>query len=260
MVAALPCNARPPQTAGPSVRLHVVMGRPIVDQVFINGQGPYRFLLDTGAQTNQLQAALAQKLGLQPLFRAALDTAAGTTDVKRGGRADRVSLGAAEAINQTFLFTELDAVRVLSPGIQGVLGQEFLSHFDYLLDFGNRRLTFGEAPPEGLKMETRIIDGRPAIKTSEGDLVLDSGTDAAILRRGGTGEIGTIRTASGFAAVRTFRNLVIRIGDRGYRPAMTLFAPESPLEEDGQLPACVFRELYISSSGHYVVLGTERER
>jgi hypothetical protein len=234
------------------------MGRPIVDQVFINGQGPYRFLLDTGAQTNQLQAALARKLSLQPSFRAALDTTAGTTLVKRGGTVSRVSLGAATAINQKFLFTELEAVRMLSPGIQGVIGQEFLSHFDYLLDFGNRRLTFGEAAPEGLKMETRVIDGRPAIKTSEGELVLDSGTDAAILQRGGFGEEGTIRTASGSAAVRVLGNLRIRIGGREYRPEMTLFAPQSLLEGDGELPACMFRELYISSSGHYVVLGTRR--
>jgi len=252
MAPVLPCNARSPQS-GASVRLAVVQGRPVVDQVRINGRGPYRFLLDTGAQTNQLQAGLVRELGLQASFQVALDTAAGTMRVK-GGRVDSLSLGTAVAMNQELLFTSLDEVHALLPEIQGVVGQEFLSNLDYLLDFGNHRLLFDAEPPDGLRTPIRIIDGRPAIQTSEGWLVLDSGTDTVVLHRAGRGESGLIRTASGFAAVPTMRGLRITIGDRGFRPALAEFAPLSPLREDGQLPACLFRAVYLSLSGKYVVL------
>lgn len=33
----------------------------------------------------------------------------------------------------------------------GILGQEFLSGFDYLLDFASRRLVFGAAEPDGVR-------------------------------------------------------------------------------------------------------------
>src|ERR1019366_9584822 len=74
---ASPCNARSlPQPDG-SLRIVLVAGRPVVDGVFLNGQGPWRFLLDTGAQTNQVEASIARKLGLLPAFRTAIATTAG---------------------------------------------------------------------------------------------------------------------------------------------------------------------------------------
>ena len=51
--------------------------------------------------------------------------------------------------SREFLLTSLDGVHVISGKIQGVLGQEFLSHMDYLLDMENRRLILGAAALEG---------------------------------------------------------------------------------------------------------------
>jgi hypothetical protein len=253
-----PCNAWSAQPGGSPVRLTVVRGRPFVDQAFINGRGPYRFLLDTGAQTNQVQAGLARELGLAASFQVALDTPAGTAHVK-GGVVDELSLGSAAARNQECLFTDLDAVRALWPGTQGVLGQEFLSRFDYLLDFGNRRLAWNAEPTGGLRIPIRLIYGRPAIRTSEGELVLDSGSDTVVLRRAGSGKVGQIRTAAGFGTVETDRHFRIGIGGSDYRPVLAGYAPTSPLHEAGQLPACLFRAVYISSSGKYVVLDRASE-
>ena len=36
-------------------------GRPIVDGVYVNGHGPYRFLVDTGTMRNLIDADLARK-------------------------------------------------------------------------------------------------------------------------------------------------------------------------------------------------------
>lgn len=42
---------------------------PIFADVFRGSNGPYRFLVDTGAQTSLIDPKLAAKVGLQPGFR-----------------------------------------------------------------------------------------------------------------------------------------------------------------------------------------------
>jgi hypothetical protein len=232
-----------------------VSGRPVVDEVFLNGKGPWRFLLDTGAQTNQLEASIARKLGLAPTFRTEIATAAGSALVP-GGRVAGVALGSASASNQEFLFTSLDGVHALAANVQGVLGQEFLSHFDYLLDFTGHRLVFGVAEMEGgSRIEMNLIDGRPTVETDRGKLVLDSGTETAILFGAPyLASGGRIVTASGASAsVSALQNIRFRIAGRVHAIA-TSFGPKVSLQEDGILPASLFHAIYVSNSGKYLVL------
>src|SRR5262245_60099750 len=86
------------QPGRPRVKRDLIGGRPVVD-VFLNGNGPYRFLLDTGGQSNQVEAGLARTLGLAPTFRVELGTPTGTLRVP-AGRIGQVSLGGVEAANQ----------------------------------------------------------------------------------------------------------------------------------------------------------------
>jgi len=233
----------------------MMMGCPVVDGVFLNGQGPFRFLLDTGDGTNQLETSLARRLGLVPAFRSEIVTVSGTIPVT-GGRITEVSLGRATASNQEFLFTALDGVRTLSPEIQGVLGQEFLARFDYLLDFANRRLVLGAPVPEGgSRVGVETIHGRPAIETSEGKLILDSGADAAILfRTSSTAADSQVRTNSCSTVASMVHSLRIRIAGREYRPANAASIPRASWEEDGLLPARLFHAVFVSNSGKYAIL------
>ena len=244
IITAAPLAGRTLPPSGPFVKLEILGGRPVASQVFLNGQGPFRFLLDTGAQTNQMEEALARKLGLAPSYQVVLATASGATRVP-GGRVSEVALGEASAANQEFLFTNMDGVHALSPEIQGVLGQEFLSRFDYLLDFRGRRLVFGASVPDGARMP-----------------VLDSGTEALILfhapARAAPG--GTLQTASGTGAVPMVRGATMRIGERTYRPAMAAVATNAPCPEDGLLPASLFGAIFISNSAHYVIAEPRPER
>lgn len=252
--AVTPCNARSlPQPDG-SLRIVLVAGRPAVDGVFLNGQGPWRFLLDTGAQTNQVEASIARKLGLLPAFRTAIATTAGDALVT-GGRVAEISLGSATATNQEFLFTGLDGVRALAANIHGVLGQEFLSHFDYLLDFAGHRLVFGGPVPDGgSRAVMNLVDGRPTVETDRGKLVLDSETETAILfGASSTGSARRIVTASGSASVSVVQNLRLRIAGRVYATAAASLPRVSP-QEDGLLPASLFHAVYVSNSGKYLVL------
>lgn len=218
--------------------------------MFLNGHGPYRFVLDTGAQTNQVEASIARKIGFAKTFHVKMATAAGVIPVD-GGRVAEVSLGSASASNQEFLFTTLDGARVLSTEIKGVLGQEFLAHFDYLLDFSKHRLAFGEPAPEGdSRVGFETIHGCPVIETSEGRLELDSGANSTILYRSAPSyaDGAIIRTASGTASVSTIQGLRLKIAGREYHPPNAAAIPKALLKGNGLLPASLFRAVYISNS------------
>ena len=98
------------QTVQPVVKLQVIFGLPIVNGVFLNGQGPYRFLLDTGEQSNEMDSNLASTLGLSPTFQTELHTPAGPSRVN-GTQVGKVVLGSAEADGQEFLITGPDRLR-----------------------------------------------------------------------------------------------------------------------------------------------------
>lgn len=155
-------------------------GRPIVDGVFVNGHGPYRFLLDTGNNVNLIETGLARKIGMRATFQVDFASAAGKTPMA-GSDGNEVALDSAKANGQKFLFSGLDAIHNLSPDVQGVLGQWFLSGFDYMLDLQGKRLEFGKQDRNGTRAPFTMPNGRMAISTSLGDLVLDSGADRLIL-------------------------------------------------------------------------------
>jgi hypothetical protein len=242
--------------------VEVRSGRPIVQGVYLNGNGPYRFLLDTGSQTNIVDPELALSIGIVPSFRVEVSTSNGQTTAA-GGRATEVRLGPVSAPTQEFLLMPLDAVRAAAPGVRGVLGQEFLGNFDYLLDLRGRQLSF-RAPPArgGVRAPTETVNGRMMIVTSLGAMVLDSGADNLILYRGGSlpGARSSLRTSSGASAalVVTPRQLSIQGHTFGEREAIAILRPEAAAEE-GLLPVSTFEAIFVCNSEKYVILNP-RER
>jgi hypothetical protein len=240
--------------AGAESLLHLRAGRPLVDGVYVNGHGPYRFLLDTGAESNQLNVDVAREIGLRPAFLVEIATVAGVGLVG-GTDGVRVSVGTETAATE-LLFTDMAAVRELSGDINGVLGQAFLSRFDYLLDLRGRRIVFGAGKPEGLHAELDMSTARPTVFTSLGRLVIDSGTDRLILfethHRGGE---TILRTANGFtsATVSTRRRLFIEGREIRHAGAVTVPTPVGSTAEDGLLPAATFHSIYFCHSKGYLV-------
>ena len=236
------------------VKLTLVSGYPVVEDVYLNGQGPFRFLLDTGAQTNQLDASLAARLGFPSTFRTVLSTLAGDRLVG-GGRIAGVRVGTVNASDQEFVFRSLEAAGPLSGKIHGVLGQEFLHHFDYLLDFRTRRIVFGAMQPDGAdSLPLESIDGRPAIQTDKGRMVIDSGAPAAILYSVAPGHSDyMLLTASGESAGAKARGLKFRAGGKVYSTTAIL-ASRGSLTEDGVVPASMFHAIYICNSQSSVTL------
>ncbi len=201
-----------------------------------------------------MDASIARRIGLSAAYRVELASITGTTHVP-GGVAGEISLGSATAFNQEILFTSLEGMTGLGAGIDGILGQEFLAHFNYLLDFANSLVVFGGPVPQGgSRVAFESINTRPAIETSEGKLVIDSGTNVTILYRASTAPHRgtTLRTSSGSTFIPQAKNLRLRIAGREYQ--VTVASTPSTLKEDGVLQATLFHALFVSNSGKYVIL------
>lgn len=242
-------------SAGTGIKLTVRDGRPLIEGVYANGHGPYRFLLDTGAETNQIHARLARSIGLEPSYRVQLATAAGVTEVA-GGNGASIQMGSVTSSDQEFLFTDLASLREWSPDVQGVLGQAFLAKFDYLLDLHRKRLVLGGGEFEGARVPMEQFSGRLAVFTSLGHLVLDSGSNRLVLfRNDGRATKELARTAAGFLPARVVRKETLVVEGQTYAIGEAVALPRpAQTPEDGLLAASLFRAIYVCNSGKYMIL------
>ncbi|MBE9209527.1 clan AA aspartic protease [Nostoc sp. LEGE 06077] len=98
-------------------------------QVYINGQGPFSFAVDTGAYSMMVSQSLAQKLGID-------DRQAQTVEIFGfGGRESVKKVKLNKLQIQQHQVTEIDAVIVEQsnilklPGVEGIIGQNFLNKY-----------------------------------------------------------------------------------------------------------------------------------
>jgi predicted aspartyl protease len=111
-------------------------GAAIVVPVFINGQGPFDFVLDTGATLTCLDQELAQRLELREA-RGVIGSGAGVGGAgqMRILRIDSLRVGAARATEMMVCAVDLQHVGTLGLDIDGLLGLNFLREFRIALDF-----------------------------------------------------------------------------------------------------------------------------
>jgi hypothetical protein len=238
------------------VKMQVSGGRPIVDGVYVNGHGPYRFLVDTGTNVNLIDANLARSIGLTPTFRTKLTSSTGATPVS-GGNGIEVLLDSAKAERQEFLFLPLEAIHDFLPDIQGVLGQEFLSRFDYTLDLRGKRLEFGKQDRNGTRTRFEMVNAEPVGSTSLGNLVLDSGAGQLVLfgvrPDTGYGLKGELRTATGSQQIGMVSGKPLIIEGRKISRGDAVAIPNRTPGVDGLLPISLFKAIYFCNSEGYVV-------
>jgi len=234
-----------------------------VDGVYVNGSGPYRFLVDTGTNVNLMEAELARSIHLAPAFRVQLASSTGSLLVP-GAKGIEVTLDSAKAGGQEFLFSRLEEIRRRWPDIQGVLGQEFLSRFDYMLDLHKKRLEFGKQERAGTRSQSHSINGRPTLATSLGDLVLDSGVatlvlfgvepDPAPIQKYGPALKTFLRTLTGSREIGQVSGVKLVIAGRNIWRGDAVAIPNSNEKDaDGLLPLSVFKSIYFCNSEGYVV-------
>jgi gag-polyprotein putative aspartyl protease len=115
-----------------SVPIRLVDGLPVV-QVTLNGKGPYGFVLDTGTNMTYVQSQLLAQLSIPLGEQVAVHTVTGMSQ-RRKTTVESIGVG-----GLTVLQIEVDALDSDQRSrdhqrFSGVLGENFLKHFDILLD------------------------------------------------------------------------------------------------------------------------------
>jgi hypothetical protein len=161
-----------------------------------------------------------------------------------------------------------------------VLGQNFLSEFDYILNYREQCIEFEENGDltnalSGARLPVERDRGRVLIRTQPSSaqkrvstLVMDSGTSTLVVFKdapqGSDLDIdldftpgAIVSTASGTKRVSTGRLRKLRIGDEKFQdlPVMIVENPAAAsLPENGLLPTSLFRSIYFNNSHNFVIL------
>ena len=110
-------------------------------RAFVNGEGPFDFLVDTGATTSVVTTELADRLGLPRRDAGRLHSIAGSEAV---AMARVASLAVGKRVRRDMTVAVLPRALLR---MDGLIGLEWLGSASLLLDFSRRRMVVGEALP-----------------------------------------------------------------------------------------------------------------
>jgi hypothetical protein len=267
-----------------SVPLRLVSSHLFIVSVSINHSGPYEFLLDTGTDTTVVGPSLAAELHLSTKETVPV-SGAGFQGSASIAHLDLLQAGSHAVAGQEALVYGLMNLGSVDSHIRGILGEDFLEHFDMLIDNPHKLLCLddsGVMRAEVKGSHTALVaanptpDGSPSPKllfisaslsdgTSPVLLKLDSGTNGPFLYNtsghkasGGESVVGC--GANGDEKI--FSALPpqdVKIGSQKLTNVtfMTLAHPakDSDRKEfDGLLSFDLFRRVFINHSEHFAVL------
>jgi hypothetical protein len=134
--------------------MHWFIKRPVVE-VKLNGKGPYRLFLDTGAQGSVLDQGLADELKLPVVGKARVGSPGGKGLPAKQVRIDRLEVGEAVLSNVRAVAFDDSLVRRDKGAPRGVLSASTFSGLLVTLDYPRSRLVIrrGQLPtPDGARV------------------------------------------------------------------------------------------------------------
>lgn len=155
--------AQPPQAASPPLpapedpSTQVATGRDpyehMLAPVTINGQGPFQFLMDTGANTSAVSRELASRLMLAGVEPARIHSVVGVRE-RPGVLIERLQVGARSrrAVRA--------AAMPLSGGLDGVLGVDWLDGQRLVLDFKQKTISIARSIPDRPQEGSVVVPAR----------------------------------------------------------------------------------------------------
>jgi Aspartyl protease len=286
IVPALPAETHCPGNVA-SLPFRLVNRDLILLAVSINHTGPYNFQLDTGTQITMIDPSLATGLHLQTQG-AAIVAGAGSRQSASIAKLDLLEAGSRSVANQRVVVYDLQNLQSADLHIQGILGEDFLEHFDMLIDNAHSLLCLddtgamraavkgthiplvasaepasGAVLPGLLIIAAHLTDGTRPVR-----LMLDSGANAPILYN-----------TSQYMALQLSQTVALRgSGVDGAQRIFSVLPPQDlkigPLELtgvpffslagsqkdsiakgfDGVLTIGLFRRVFIDHTEHFAVL------
>ena len=264
--------------ADPAARTRFASTRPgeILVPVTVGGMGPFRFLLDTGSTHTAVTEKLATAVDAVPVARTVMRAAAGSVRCLVVALPTVVVDGvSADGLTATALPPA--AAGALGPGVDGVLGQDFLSRFAFTIDYRRSRILWHDAdyvaPGTRLTLvpaQDRWLVELPQPAPTPGSaptlrrFVPDSGADTLVLFgehrvgrlitawRAGTSALGSL---TGERAVRTATVDGLRVGEATLDGQIAAVVPSTaPDDPDGLLPLHLFASVFFSARSRALVI------
>ncbi len=245
----------------------------VVVSMMANGDGPFDFVLDTGADTTVVDPSLASKLSLVPLSHAQRTSLVGVQALTVSSLTT-LATGPAHVESLPVLVQDLAELRKMDAHIQGIAGQDFLSHFNYLLDYRKHVVRIELAseiresvegspvPMEAIEHRMIVVSDAQSRGRAKLRLLLDSGANSVVLLRGASQalnipvqENGVELTSNGQVGLQVGRVHMLTVGSHQFRDIAVALTTVQPRERigDGLLPTALFQSLYVNNREGFVV-------
>jgi predicted aspartyl protease len=254
----------------------------VVLAVWLNGRGPFRFLLDTGSTNTAVSPRTAESIRAPVVAKAPMGSVAGSR-MTQVVRIDSLGVGPVHVDDLLASIVELSTV----PGeedLDGVIGQDALGSLRYTIDFRERHVTWWRGQVhagcesakvrgcEGSALDLLPIGGRVFVSLPQKDsllrLVPDSGA-ASLLLFGPTLALpvtrlpasATLTTMSGDTEVRLATLRELRVGALTLRDVPAVVAERDrsePSEVDGLLPLHLFDRVTVDGPGKRLIVEKSR--
>lgn len=270
-----------------SLHVRVIERSLVVVPVKINHSGPYDMVVDTGAQVTTIDPALQAEPQLSTDGTAGV-IGPGVYERDNLIRLDLLEAGSQAVARALAVVGDLRQLQIADKNIRGILGSNFLGHFDMLLDYAHGVLCLDDGTRLQQKVKGEHIALIKAAKSDEGPpftersvitvrvsgvkardlhLILDSGSNAPLLFNSAVLPVDLSKNAvltrvDGNGVEQRFAVLMapdIQVGTHSFHriPFVTpidIGRDVPKLQEDGLLPTVLFQWIYISHSQAYAVI------
>jgi predicted aspartyl protease len=263
----------------PAIHFRLVHNTLIVISLFADRSGPIDFVLDTGADTTVVDPSILPRLSFVPLDRIPQTTLSGVQMTPRG-LIKNLSLGPMQIDDVPVLVQDLTELHKMDPHIEGIVGQSFLTHFNYLIDYREHLLRIerdreiqNEMNGEHVAIQAAenrmfVVADAHAFGRAKLSLMLDSGADTIVLLHPAsqalripaqetTLESKAVLESTSSGHVRLNSGIIydLTVGSRRLRNLLAVLPTVDPREHigDGMLPTALFQTIYINNQERFAV-------
>ena len=240
----------------------------IILDVTLNGQGPFKMLLDTGATHSAITADVAEGIGARVVAQSNVISPAGAT-LRPIVAIDSMTIG---PVTVDMVLPSVAPEGAFDRGrvIKGLIGQDVLAGLRYTIDFKRRVIDWHTGSPStrGEVLPLSFEHGRYLVALPQGNdtlrFVPDSGAGGVVLFEArcrqrldtiDTDETVELMTAEGRRSARVVRLPALRVGGRTIRNvrAVTIGSDDlHPASGDGLLPLHLFDRVTFDGPGKTV--------
>src|SRR5580704_16041341 len=233
------------------IRFRLVRDTLVIVSLTANDQGPFDFVLDTGADTTIVDSSLANTLSLVSAGSLQQTTLAGIQTLTRSSIRS-MAIGRGRVENVPVLVEDLGGLRNMDGRIEGIAGQNFLAHFNYLLDYRKHSVRIEQADEiqqalDGDRVPMDRSDNRmivaleaQSVGRAKLRLLLDSGANTVVLLPAASHALnlsaqegGVETTSSGKVGLHMCRIHALTVGSQQLQEIAVALASTAPAEQIG---------------------------